>query len=206
MCKLIITTMLFCAIAVNADLVTNGSFEAPDVRGASVGFVRMSASNPIDGWLVLEKVDLIHELWTSPDGLQSLDLNASSQGKIAQKLDTVVGAIYELQFQMAGNPTTPHPPYLKEMRVMVADLPTGAYNASQNYAFDVGNTNYTNMGWQQETWLFTAEKTATWLIFENLTGGECGVAIDDVAVELVQLPEPITILLLGLGGLIARRR
>ena len=89
---------------------------------------------------------------------------------------------------------------------MVADLPTGAYNASEDYRFDVTGKDYGDMGWQQETWLFTAENATTWLIFENLTGGECGTAIDDVSVEMTQLPEPATMIIFAIGGLLATRK
>jgi len=198
--------MLCCAVGVSANLVSNGSFETADSSGGGVGFVTRTQSNPIDGWLVLADVDQVRELWAPADGDQSVDLNATNMGRIAQQLTTVAGAIYELSFMIAGNPTAGYPPTMKEMRAAVADTPTGAYNSAKNYVFDVSQQDNDNMGWRQETWLFTAVDTTTWLRFEGITGGPCGVAIDDVDVELVQLPEPATLLVFGLGGLLAWRK
>ncbi|AQQ69748.1 hypothetical protein SMSP2_00082 [Limihaloglobus sulfuriphilus] len=205
MCKLLTTLMFACAICANA-MVTNGGFEAPDASGNSSGFTRYGPGLDINGWVVIQSVDLVNELWPAYSGEQSLDLNASSPGIIAQELQTVPGATYELSFMLAANPTTPYPPTMKLMRTKIADAPVGAFIDYKQFNFDAAGRTYQDMGWREEIWLFTAQKESTWLIFESLNNGECGVALDDIAVNLVQIPEPATLVVLAVGGLLARKR
>ena len=198
--------MIGCAALASANLVVNGGFEAPDSSGDSNGWRRYTGTQ-IDGWVIDNAVDLVHEMWISPEGEQSLDLNPDvTPGAISQELETIPQAIYQVTFMLAGNPTVGYPPYLKELEVQVAETLGGTPTAVQPLSFDVTGKDYTNMGWQQETWIFTATSDSTWLTFQNTTAGNCGAAIDDVDVELVRLPEPATMLVLGLGGLLALRR
>lgn len=204
--KLILTSMLVFAVCVNADLIVNGGFESPDASGTAKGYTRYSGTQ-IDGWVIPDgyQVDLCHELWISDSGLQSLDLNPDGvPGKIAQQMQTTVGLQYLVNFSLAGNPTVGHPPYLKEANVMVAETLDGTPTATQYLSFDVTATNYANMGWTTEEFIFTATSDTTWLIFENITDGNCGIALDNVGVNVV--PEPASMLILALGGLLIRKK
>ena len=93
-----------------ADPFQNGSFEEGTVDPGS--FITLSAfdNTSITGWTVSSgSIDLIGSHWVASDGDRSIDLNGNEPGAISQTFDTEPGAVYNVLFDMAGNPDDPAP-------------------------------------------------------------------------------------------------
>lgn len=193
----------------HANLVTNGSFETPIVGGAP--FVTLnSGSGALPGWSILGSIDHIGSYWQASDGNQSIDLNGLGQlGTISQTLATTPGQLYELTFDMAGNPDFDS---VKTLLVQVDAV-------AQPFNFDSTGKSLGAMGWVSHSLLFTATDVVTTLMFQSLTIDflapapvsnmfSFGPALDNVAVNAVPVPAAVWLLgsaLLGLG-MIRRRK
>jgi len=181
-----------------ANLVVNGSFEAQTVHSVA-GFDTLSG-NGLTGWTIgLRNVDLVSSsFWTPSDGNNSLDLNGEGKSSISQVLSTVIGQVYTLSFDLAGNPFGLSPS--KGLSVNLG--PVGLYD------FDTTGHNAGNMGWTHYTAIFAAVSTSTTLSFASRTSGNAGPALDNISVSAVPEPETYAMLLAGLGlmGTMARRR
>lgn len=187
------------AVQAHSAPFTNGSFETGPDPGS---FTQLNAGNTsIAGWTVrADSVDHIGTLWAHQDGSRSLDLDGGYQGGIEQTFDTVPGHAYEVSFYLAGN--TACGPTIKLLDVWVTGSPP------VRYTFDTTGHSTSAMGWQQETYSFTAAGTSTTLIFQSADGASaCGPALDNVSVTDVQ-PVPalspagiaaVTLVLAALG-------
>ena len=155
---------------IRSNLLTNGSFEQP---GNFAPVREVPRGDPfITGWSVTQGVvDYIGGLWKASDGQYSIDLNANVAGAIAQSVATTPGNTYTLTFDMAGNPGIAGE---KRMRVTAA-------GQSQDFRFfNNAVTTAANMGWQTRTWIITATGSTTTIVFESLTSGSAGPALDNV--------------------------
>ena len=189
---------------------SNGSFEN-NTGGAcspTTGTIELVAgSTCLAAWSVtFGNVDYIGGLpWTGQDGSSSIDMDGSTKGAIAQTFDTVNGQTYIVTFWLAGNPGGA--PAVKSLQV-------GAGASTQTYLFDTTSYSFTNMGWAQETFNFTANSASSTLTFASVdTGCEfCawGPVIDNVSVsaETSSAPEPasLTMFLIACVGLALFRR
>jgi choice-of-anchor C domain-containing protein len=164
--------------------VSNGSFENGNFDGGAFETLAAGTSNAgaITGWTVTSgTVDWIGSYWTSEDGSMSLDMNgtptatvASSVGTISQVLATTTNNRYVVHFFLAGNPCGPS---TKNLIVSA----TGA--APQDFSFtNTSTTTLTNMGWEAETYSFTATGASTTLTFaaDPSNTSLCGPALDNV--------------------------
>jgi len=183
-----------------ANLVVNGGFEAQTVQ-SGVGFDTFnSVSQGLTGWTIgLRNVDLVSSsFWTPAGGHNSLDLNGTGKSSISQILSTVVGQVYTLSFDLAGNPFGGSA--VKSLSVNFG--PAGLYD------FNITGHSGGNMGWTHYTTQFAAVSTYTTLSFASLVPGNAGPALDNISVSAVPEPETYAMLLAGLGlmGTMARRR
>jgi len=156
-----------------APVNSNGSFETGIEPGV---FTTLLAGDntSIPGWTVESgSVDYIGTYWSASDGDRSLDLTGFNAGAVSQTFPTVVGHTYEVTFDLAGNPAGP--PAVKTLEV-------DAGGTATSYNFDVTGHTLADMGWQQETFSFTATGTSTTLTFTSLDNTFYGPALDNVAV------------------------
>jgi choice-of-anchor C domain-containing protein len=191
------------AASANATPFVNGSFEL----GANPGsFIALNGgSTSIDGWTVgggANSVDYIGSYWSASDGTRSIDLNGLVPGSISQTFDVVSGQAYRVSFDLAGNPAGG--PQFKTLD-STADL-----TLFSPAPFDVSNTNLTNMGWINYSFLFTATSNSETLTFTSTTFGYSGnstyptafgPALDNVTIAAVPEPSTWAMMLLGFLGL-----
>jgi choice-of-anchor C domain-containing protein len=174
------------------NLVVNGSFEeGPAVHGdgdevpADFGYLRLDVgSSEIRGWVVSRgQIDLTSTHWKAADGTRSIDLNGSpGVGGIRQRIHTEAGKRYKLTFKLAGHPVPIEDlEPVKTLRVTIGgDVKT--------YTFDTTGKSRADMGWREETFVFTARRGEAMIEFDSLSDADRygGPAIDDVRV--VELP------------------
>ena len=173
------------------NLIQNGSFETATVNPGP--FLQLNAgSTVITGWTVSQgSIDYIGTLWQASNGVRSVDLAGSGNGKIEQTFNTTIGTTYRVTFDLAGNPNAS--PIIKDMRV-------SAGGSSADFSFNTTGKSNSNMGWLSKSWDFTANSTTTTLEFIGLGNSDAGAALDNVSV--IAVPEPSSMLgLLGLGVL-----
>ncbi len=171
------------------NLIVNGSFETGANPNQGVGLISPDAgSSAITGWTVTRgQIDYNGRYWQAADGGRSLDLNGSpGVGGIAQTFNTVIGKRYRVNFSIAGNPLGGSP---------VKQLAVSAANQSSNFSFDTTGYSLSDMGWEDKSWVFTANSTTTTLEFYSLSNQSAnrfyGPALDKVSV--VALPNPIAL-------------
>lgn len=172
---------------------TNGSFEVGPEPGSFV--LLPTGSTAIPGWTVLgHSIDYTGSIWEVSDGARSLDLSGQGAGGVEQTFDTILGASYQVLFDLAGNPGGD--PLEKGLTVGA----TG--NRTQVYSFDTSGKGFTNMGWQTFDYRFTATSTSTSLLFSSLVDTPYGPALDNVRVSSDGVtPVPTPALLSGLVGM-----
>ena len=167
----------------STNLVLNGDFEsgilgsAPDVGTSPVG--------SLDHWII-SNVD-IHSI-SQYDNTQPIkkwvDLNALVPGYIQQTINTTIGGIYSITFNLAAHNIT-EKDVVKTCKLSVI----GSSTITKDYSFDPSSTvfgTYESMGWVTKTLVFTADSLSTIIKFES-TCTNCGVvgaAIDNVVVRL----------------------
>ncbi len=179
---LVAATLTLAAQSAQAAAFTNGSFEIGPAPNTTLDI----GSTAISGWTVFgHDVDYLGSpVWQAANGLRSLDLNGGSIGGIAQTFDTVVGNTYQVLFDLAGNPQGGLT--VKTLGVLaVSGTPQDLLNPAlvpQNFTFDATGKTATNMGWQTQTYQFTATTASTTLGFFSSAGGSYGPALDNVRV------------------------
>jgi choice-of-anchor C domain-containing protein len=205
----IVATAIVLALsstAVNANLVTNGSFEQPGTGCAS-------GTTSLPGWTVGGNIDIDNS--TAPcstipaaDGSYFVDLTGSfSAGSITQAFATTVGETYSVSFFFGGNPQWQYLSYPNDSAIKSMNVGIDG-NVVGTYSIDTTGLGFSDAGWTQRSFLFTATSDSTLLGFTSLNSvGVYGPLLDNVNVESV--PEPGTLVLFGLGlaGLgVTRRR
>lgn len=185
----------------STNLVVNGGFEAQTVQSGLGYDTFNSVSQGLTGWTInLRNVDLVsNTLWTAASGNNSLDLNGTGKSSISQVISTVIGQVYTLSFDLAGNPSGTA---LKSLSINFGGVGTGLYD------FNITGHTTTSMGWTRYTTKFAATEAHTALTFASLVSGNAGVALDNISVTAVPEPETYALMLAGLGlmATVGRRR
>lgn len=215
-----IVPVIACAAAMplyGANLVANGGFETNDVvdDAFSPGAVANQASVTLTDWTVNDTVTNDTSNVSAFDGLfyvanaitggvdpattaafegtQYVAFNSfqgPGTGSISQDLATAVGVEYIVEFSIAG-----------------------AFGAQHSIIVDAGGINSltqnaTNGEWTTHSFNFVATGTTTTLtLSDNLGAGsttDSDLLVDNISVTAV--PEPGSMALLGLGGLLLARR
>lgn len=185
-----------------ATLITNGSFESGPDPGAVTELPVGSTALP--GWTVVNgAIDYVGTAWqdAATDGARALELHGgsgTSAGGVAQTFATTPGARYQVTFQLAGDPLSSE----------AYDLRVQAAGDSADFDFQLFGANMFFLGWQEESWEFTANALSTTLEFTSLGAADAtGPALDNVRVVLASVPEPVGGLALAMGlAIVAGRR
>jgi choice-of-anchor C domain-containing protein len=161
----------------------NGSFEAGPPNPCNT-FNIPAGDTRITGWTVsVGNIDWESGPpcgWQPSSGNNSLDLvGTGGIGGIQQTFDTVPGATYQVQFDLAGNYAAL--PVVKPLAVTINGVTT-------NFTFDTTGRGQFNMGWTTKTIVFTATSTSSTINFVSdvtLSGPplNAGAALDNVRVN-----------------------
>lgn len=155
------------------ELITNRSFESPRVTDTSFsGFNTYNVvSSAVTGWTVAY-VDLVHrKLWPAASGNQSIDLNSSSAGRIARRVDTKAGGTYTLSFAIATNPASGNgSPETRKCRVLWNQVPVETLSVVRT----------DEIAWKRHSKTLVAKGDDS-LQIESITGGNAGVALDSMS-------------------------
>jgi choice-of-anchor C domain-containing protein len=153
----------------------NGSFETPVVTPSS--FQRFSAGDSIGAWTVTSgTVDLSGAgLWETTDGVQSLELNGTNTGAVAQRIPTLPLTKYKVSYALAGE--TLGGPAVKTGQVLVNG------QVAQTFSFNITGKSRPHMGYVPTGFTFLSTGTSATLQFASTTSGAYGPVIDDVKVD-----------------------
>lgn len=171
---------------------SNGSFENSSISSIGSFTTLNNGSTAINSWTVGgTSIDYIGSYWTAADGSRSLDMSGGNAGSISQTFDTLIGQKYIVNFDLAGN--FAWGPMEKILRTEIS--PT----IFQEYSFDATGKSSTNMGWAEQEFQFTAASASTTLTFTSLINNAYGPALDNVTLSNAPVPEPGSMLLMGIG-------
>jgi hypothetical protein len=182
-----------------ADLVVNGSFEAP-IATSPPGYSSPPLFNGnLPGWTIEggTNVETISSYWPAYDGQQSLDLDGyasdqPSNGTISQVLATVPGQAYLLSFVYGNNyaGSNPFPP--SALVTLVDATPNNSNLPLLSQTITHSTSVNGDMHWTSFFDVFVAISDSTKLTFASLdaTSSPGGIALDAVSVNAV--PEPTT--------------
>lgn len=199
--KLIVLILFLCLVgSVNA-LVTNGDFEAD---GGAWGTIPT-------GWTA--DFNTYGVVWEFHGGIAGMHPGASGLvGGEYQDITTALGEVYDVSLWAMNFGATVGPG--GQVKILVGSVGTDTYTFENGT--DV-STIYSTTGlvdknflttedglWSQVSFQFTAIDTTTRLGIYSNPLAPMSINVDDVSVTLV--PEPATLALLGLGGVLIRRR
>ncbi len=158
----------------------NGSFE--DGTDPVVYMTLSTGATDITNWTIDSgSIDYIGSYWIASEGTDSIDMSGSAEGSISQEFTTVVGATYEVTFDMAGNPAGG--PVEKTMTVMATGDP------GESFTFDTTGSTLAVMGWLPKEYTFIATEPSTTLTFTSTTAGAYGPALDNVVITETSVPD-----------------
>jgi hypothetical protein len=216
-----------------ASLITNGTFDAPDISGV---FVTVNAAGAISGWTLDDDgtafgpattgilgIDIVQDRtaggWqtlggtANADGVgQNLDIDGLS--KLSQSFATMPGATYRLSFEYSHNPLA----FSRSRSADVTVMGVGSL-LSETVTHALAN-DFDDMKWLTYSKEFVADAAMATLMFAGKESGNAteraqGFALDNVAVEFIRGPAtvvplpgtlPLAVGAFAAFGLLRRRR
>ena len=197
--------IIACVVATSANgalyTLSNGNFESPiSPNGQQI----LAGSEPagFDWHVASGDIELIRTLWQPASGAQSIDLNGLSPATIYQDFTFAAGGQWVVMFAMSANPDSPD---IKALNVSFGPS-GGALTSLGNFVLSPGTRTYQDMQWVTQTTpsVNVQDSVVYRLQFTSLNpASNYGPALDNV--QLVQVPEPGTLSLLGVGVILVFR-
>ncbi len=205
------TIILIIVSASQANLISNGGFEqgTPDparTRYDQVCIVPEGADDITDWEVFSGEVDYFFENYYGFNSSRYIDLHTVNGrlGGIAQSFTSVPGQQYVLEFDVSGIDLSSSGPWVGGKDKYLS-ITAGDYD---DHIIYISSTREQWSGWERRQIIFNAVDVQTQITLygNNISGdtGNAGMWIDNISVELV--PEPTTLLLLGLGAVLLRGR
>ncbi|GAA1945253.1 choice-of-anchor C family protein [Kitasatospora viridis] len=169
---------LLLALAAPAHAATtrfdDGSFEYQKAPANS--FTDLGVGQSIGPWQVTSgTVDLIGAgFWQAAEGDQSVDLNGTGPGEVAQTFSTTPGTRYTVSYDLAGNSALA--PAVKSGMALIDG------QDFQDFTFDTTGKSPTAMGYVGRVFSFVAVNPSTTLAFASTNPGAAGPVLDNVQV------------------------
>jgi hypothetical protein len=204
---------LLAPVSAHANLITNGSFESPNIGqawymeyGSNIGQPNYGGPT-IDGWTINANtnVDIVSALGApggapAAAGNQYLDLvGTGSTGGISETFSTVAGQTYNLGFDFGNNPWS--------TSTASALITVSLNGLTANVTHNTSTMN--NIDWTPFGMTFVGNGGQMTLSFLNTVGGNSGgVLLDAINVDPTPLPAALPLFAGGLAmiGLIGRKR
>lgn len=172
----------------SADLIVNGSFEAPPIPNPSY-----SIFTSIPGWTTSSGpgIELQNNVAGSPfDGSQFVELDSSANSAMYQDLATEVGQAYNLSFAYSPRPGVG----LDSNGISVS------WGGAPITTLALSGSGLSNTAWQVYSFYLTATSAVTRLGFAA-TGTSDGLGGYIDAVSVAATPEPSTLASFGAAGM-----
>ena len=210
---LLLTGSVFLPKA-QAELIVNGSFEAPALGAGHNYFQLLNAgSNALPGWTIGGKsIDVLgvgnpYVTGAAADGQQYIDMVGSpGPGVLSQTISTVAGQQYLLSFAYANNYNGSATGSSQALVELLGNA-TLLHEVITHAGSQPGD-----LDWVVATFAFTADSNSTTLRFSSQgvgSSGYAGVLLDNVSVVAMMTPEPASLAvwsLIGAAGLAYRWR
>lgn len=205
--SIIMAATCFATTSTQASLLSNGSFESPNI-GLVASLTIFAGSQPAGFfWTVTtNSVDIISNgvlgtTGTVLDGVQALDLvGFGSTGGISQLFPTTAGTQYMLSFAYANNPLS-----TSTASATVTLMDSANLLLSQSITHNTSIKS--NFDWTLFSASFTGTGDPVTLAFNNTVGGNNGgIFLDAVSVSAVPIPAAFWLFGSGLATLFLRSR
>lgn len=204
---LLITALAGTGSAHATSLLTNGSFEAPNIVATNNYVLFGTGSTAITGWTVVgDDTQLTPDTYLgllASDGRQWIDLtgiNGYDKGVRSDAVTTMTGQSYNLTFAL-GN----YVPFgTSSLSVMIN---SSLFSIFTNLVNGVGP-----MDWENKSLTWVADATSAQITFRGVANGalsnDAAIGLDNVGFAPVPEPATYALMLAGLGavGVAVRRQ
>ena len=89
------------------ELLVDGGFETPKIHPRKQARTFFAGETALASWRITAGSVDVQTYWPAAQGTHTLDLNGVSAGTIEQSFATVLGQVYQLQFDYGNTRTAP---------------------------------------------------------------------------------------------------